>query len=742
MPIEPRKLRRLFAAGAVLAVLIATAFYLRGVAKGWRSAPPAPKKIPDNVAQSAQGFTFSKSEGQRMLFTIQAASFQQYKDLERYELHDASIILYGKQGDRADHIYGSDFQYDKNTGEVTAKGEVNIDLEATSATGKLPGGAPLVPSGNVVHLKTSGLTFNDNSGVAQTKEHIEFHVPDADGSATGATYDSRESVLQLKSNVKLVTTGRQKATITGQSAVILKNPQRVVLEGAKIEQTPQLVTADKVTVLFREDNSVERIDGVGNVHAYREGPKGFDVRAPEGQLGLDKNSELRSGVLSGGVDFSSKDPNRPAQGRAGRLLLTFGGKGALEKVRAEDSLDFTQGAPAKSQRVQALAAEFYMKGGRVLEKAVTSSGAAQIVLTQGNTKSTISADQFDAQFAGNRLRSLVGTPNAKIVSSTPGQTDRVSASREVQAAFNEKGEISSAEQNGDFHYVEGQREAWAEHARYNPAEESYVLTGSPRVVDPNRSLSADSIQFSRRNSSAVAQGNVKSTYTPQQGQPGGAMLAAAEPVHVTGSSMTASRGNGVARYTSARLWRGPDIVQAPVIVFDQTRRTIQAEKDSATRVNSVFVQTEKTGKTTPVNITSDKLTYVDAERRALFSGNAVVKIENSTMTGDSVEAFLQQRGQEQQQSGSQLDHIVALGDIQIEQSERKAHGTKLVYTAKDEKFVLTGSASRPPSIFDAERGQIQGDSLTFFTHDGRVLVGHGEPSQPVTETKVQDANKK
>jgi lipopolysaccharide export system protein LptA len=80
---------------------------------------------------------------------------------------------------------------------------------------------------------------------------------------------------------------------------------------------------------------------------------------------------------------------------------------------------------------------------------------------------------------------------------------------------------------------------------------------------------------------------------------------------------------------------------------------------------------------------------------------------------------------------------VAQGDITIEQTNRKATGKQLVYIAREEKFVLTGSPSQPPSIFDAERGQIQGDSLTFFTHDGRVLVGSGEASPNVTETKVQ-----
>jgi lipopolysaccharide export system protein LptA len=741
MPNAPRKLRRLFAAGAVLAVLIAAAFYLRGLMKGWHQVSSVPKKIPDNVAQSARGFTFSKSEGQRMLFTIQAANFQQYKDGQSYELHDASITLYGRQGDRSDHIYGSDFAYDQSTGNVTAKGEVNIDLEASSPTGKRPGGTPAVPAGNVVHLKTAGLTFNDNTGLAETSERIEFRIAEAEGSATGAVYNSRDSVLRLKSNVKVVTTGRQKATITGLRAAIVKNPQRVILEGARIEQPPQVVTTDRLTVLFRDDNSVERIEGAGNVRAFREGPKGFDLGAPEGQLSLDGNSELRSGELTGGVDFLSKDPDHPAQGRAGRVLLAFGAKGTLEKVRAEDSLDFTQGSAAKSQQVEASVAEFYLKGGKILEKAVTSAGPARIVLMQGNTRSTISADQFDAKFADNRLTSLVGTPNAKIVSSTPNQADRVSTSREVEARFNAKGEVSSAEQNGSFHYVEAQREAWAEHARYNPGEEYYLLTGSPRVADPGRALSAATIQLNRRNSSAVAEGNVKTTYN-QLAQPGGAMLASAEPVHVTGTTMTAARGNGVARFTAARLWRGPDIVDAPVIVFDQTHRAIQAESDPTARVKSTFVQTEKSGKTTPVNIASDKLTYVDAERRAVFAGNAVVKIENSTMTADTVDAFLQQRGGPDQQGGSQLDRIVAQGDIQIEQPERKATGSRLVYTARDEKFVLTGSASRPPSIFDAERGQIQGDSLTFFTHDGRLLIGHGESSQPVTETKVQDANKK
>jgi lipopolysaccharide export system protein LptA len=81
----------------------------------------------------------------------------------------------------------------------------------------------------------------------------------------------------------------------------------------------------------------------------------------------------------------------------------------------------------------------------------------------------------------------------------------------------------------------------------------------------------------------------------------------------------------------------------------------------------------------------------------------------------------------------QLDHMVAQGNVVVVQPTRKAEGQTLVYTASDDKFVLTGG---PPSIFDAERGKITGVSLTFFRADDRVLV-EGKASTPVvTQTRV------
>ena len=80
-----------------------------------------------------------------------------------------------------------------------------------------------------------------------------------------------------------------------------------------------------------------------------------------------------------------------------------------------------------------------------------------------------------------------------------------------------------------------------------------------------------------------------------------------------------------------------------------------------------------------------------------------------------------------------LERIVAEGTIVISQTSRRATGDRLEYEAAEDKFVLTGG---PPSIFDAERGKITGDSLTFYKRDDRVLVEGTETSPAVTRTQV------
>jgi lipopolysaccharide export system protein LptA len=202
--------------------------------------------------------------------------------------------------------------------------------------------------------------------------------------------------------------------------------------------------------------------------------------------------------------------------------------------------------------------------------------------------------------------------------------------------------------------------------------------------------------------------------------------------------MTAHSSPAVALYTGdARLWQNANVIEAPSIEFDRNHRSVVARGTPAHAVSTVLVQTEKSGKVTPVKITSTRFTYNDEERKAHFEGAVQAKGPDLTIAANAMDVFLHSRDQatpNQALAGTgKIDRIIANDHVVITQPNRTATGDQLVYTSSDDKFVLSGG---PPSIFDAEQGKITGVSLTLFRHDGRVLVEGNSTSPTVTQTRV------
>jgi lipopolysaccharide export system protein LptA len=75
--------------------------------------------------------------------------------------------------------------------------------------------------------------------------------------------------------------------------------------------------------------------------------------------------------------------------------------------------------------------------------------------------------------------------------------------------------------------------------------------------------------------------------------------------------------------------------------------------------------------------------------------------------------------------------------VSVEAPGRKATGTRLVYTAAQGKLELTGDAAHPPTLTDAQHGTATGDSVTFYNHGDRVVVGSRTASRTVTQTEIQ-----
>ncbi|HYN14576.1 MAG TPA: LPS export ABC transporter periplasmic protein LptC [Terriglobales bacterium] len=742
MPLDPKRLRRWFAAAAIFVIAISLAYYLYGRIHAWRVAEHAPGKMGLEVQQSTQGFTLSKSEAGRTIFTVHASNAVQYKEGGRAELRDVSILVYGRRSDRFDQIHGDNFEYDPNSGDIVAHGEVAIDLEGNAQGPVRPDQAAPVELKNPIHLKTSGLTFNQKTGAAATREKIEFRTPQATGNALGATYDAKSNTLTLGSNVHVET--QEGATILARHAIITQNPRRAVLDAARMERPTSDIDADQLTLYLRDDNSISRMVAAGELRGTTRGDNPVRVEAAQGDFMLGAKSDVQSGVLSGGVKFQQEGPS-PFHGTAGRATLAFGPKNVLTQVKATENVRIIQNQratanqAAQSVELASDALDLFLSEGRP-ERGVTG-GAARITIrpqtpaaTQGDT--VITAGRFDMSFGTDgRLRALHGEPDARIVGLTPGQPDKVSTSQTLDVAFNAAdGGISSVVQQGTVRYNDAQRSAAANEAHYTPSDENLVLTGSPRWTEAGGVTTARVLKLNRQTGDAFAEGEVKTLYRETRTQPGGALLGSSEPIHVTADSMTAHRQTGTALYSgSARLWQGTNIVEAPTIEFDRTNRVLKA-KGARQPVLTVFVQNGGKAKGTPVTVTSSSLDYSDPLHRAVFQGGVLLKSTDGTVSADDANVLLKPKGQSVTQGtsdSSQIEEIVAQGHVVVQQPSRKAVGNTMTYTAAEGKYVMTGNL---PSIFDAEHGVTTGDSLTFYSRDDTVLVGSGSSTRTVTQT--------
>jgi lipopolysaccharide export system protein LptA len=554
--------------------------------------------------------------------------------------------------------------------------------------------------------------------------------------------------------------------------------------GAAIYQPNRTLTTDKLTMLFEPDNTIQHAQAEGNVNIEVRGPTIVDISGPHGDLNMGPQNAVQQAVVTGGAKYNTRGENL-SHGSADTFFLDFEADNQPKLFRmlknARMRQDPQPGKPGSSGQPMEIAADqlhFVLENGNELKTGDTV-GKAQITIFpspagarpakpskssgqdfgSANSTTVATAGKFHSTFGpGNRMQTLHGSPEARIVSTSPGQPDKLSTSQNLDVTFAPDGGAEKLIQTGDFQYHEpspkpdtGGRAMFADKATYTPADQVLVLNGSPRAIDGGTTTTADVIRLNRQSGEAFADDNVKTTYSDLKPQPNGSLLATSDPIHVTAQHMTSRQQPGVAHYTgNVRLWQTANVVRAPKIDFDQQNRTIDAWADTAQSVSSLFVQQGQDGKQSPVDVTADKLVYADADRRARYTGNVFAKSTNGTINAEQIDVYLKQAESPQgsqtaaqaklatpglpgSEGPSKIDHMIAMGRVVVTEPNRRAVGDRLVYTADDTKYFLTGKS---PSIFDAEHGQVWGDSLTFYSHDDRVLVESKHSSPTVTRARI------
>ena len=741
------------------------AFALAGITGGiyvqhlWvahREKQNAPAPLPQNEEKQFTTLHFKKVEGDRTIFDLEASKSTDLRGQDISLLEDVKIKVFGKNGDRNDVIHTQSCRYAKTDGSIQCDGKVQFELQSAEDVARAtanPGGKP-----NIIHIDTSGVTFERATGRAQTVQPVKFSFPNGSGDGVGAVYQSEQGQLRLIRDVNIQmqpaadatpkkgTTLPAQVEMSGSSMEIDKVGRTVELLGpATAVSSGEQVTAGKFTlVLDAEFHAQELIAVPGPLNQQPEvknhGAKGDStLRADKLTAHLSPQGWTSRIVAEGKVQGTS--PSGNLQSETGEMEMWPGvNQAKLMTLHGNVRVNGRDSKTGMTRSLTSNAVQLTFSGGKAgavnrVQHAETQERGAMEWLDAAAVRSRLAADKLVLDFSAQGKPQLLNATGAvQSQREIPGRPMQTASSATGVAQLSAGGDWSQITLRGNVRLQEAERNAEAQQAVFARAAQTTVLTGQAMVRDAGSETHAPKITFFQSTGEIEAEGPVRSTDFASKSS---SLQMSSVPANLSADHMRANSKTGRALYTGhARLWQGASVLEADTIELLRPSRILNATGN----VRAVFPQAPQPGAApgaTPVwHISSGLLTYWDAENRAHLEKDVFVQSADQKMRAPQLELFFTRTGADKNGSGgtSQISRAVGTGGVVVEQGERRGTAERGLYTAAEEKFVLTGGT---PTLFDPIEGTTTGRELTFYRADDTIVVDSGNGLRTLTKHRVQ-----
>lgn len=787
--IERIRLAVVVAGGLLIAALVV--FLTIGRWKAPFDKKDLPKKLGLDIRQEANGFTYAEARAGKATFKISAARFQQLKN-DHVKLNGVKIEMFDAKGTSSDRIEGDEFEYDQKAGLARAEGPVEITLvkpeSALQAAPRQPGTAPpvlatqLASQAGVIHVKTSGLTFDQKSGVATTSKDVMFSTAKFAGRAVGAAYDSQQGRLVLDHAVHLESQRNgSELTVDARHGEFDRDDSLAHLQSVTTAFGGGEASGEEVTLTFRADGSAERLD-VMKGFALKTASEGH-IASPAGTLWLDEKNQPVHGRLQDGVTLDAARDGRITHGESATAELDFV-RGVLHNARLERGVHIAMDENRGTGRDAVQARRTWSSPAADLVLRAAGHGALELASLHGVGGVTVTsetrrgqgpmqpaqfvADDVTGSFgAQSALQAMTGIGHARMMQTNEAGTWQTTAGDRLDVRFKQEtggnkalansmgaGQVASAAVVGHVALVQqlagkpgkaavAPMQAMAARADYDGDAQRLRLTGSPRVENGELQLTADALDILQGSGDALAHGNVKASWLGGAPAAGGQnrtlALGGNGPVHVVAAEALLHQETGEAAFRGkARLWQDANAIDAPAIRLNRKQQTLAAETaNAATPVRVVLVSTRgasggdrKQVGPSVIRLTGGNLDYAEATRTAVMRGGVVGTVVadtgDATTRSDTVEvAFAGDRANGTKRPADGVNRMTARGHVQIQAQDRRGWGEQLAYTGDTGVYTLTGTAQNPPRMTDPEHGTVSGAALIFDTRDDSVKVDGG-----------------
>jgi len=777
---EAARCARWSAALALLLAVITVGVYLQHglvarIQKG--KAPPAPA---NNVERQSNGLAFSKVEGDRKVFTVEASKSTEYRDQDASLIEDVKITIFGAHSERHDTIRTRSCQYSKANGSIVCSGSVQIDLQSAAAAELAARKSHHEVSQPSAHVETHNVKFDEASGMARTAEHVTFTFPEGTGEAAGVEYNSQKGTLQLLRDVKMTLrqTGGlrgaagQEVHVTGSSLDFSRDTRMLRLFGPTHAESPTAqLDAGEITMNLDEDYRPQKLLATAGSNGKK--PHAASSRAtgamtlsaniltawfdPDGWLKkLDAAGSVGGSRKSGAEDdeFTAANSSvvlwpeigEPRQiNMDGGVVIKTSVKNGEERRLETDKLrmDFTEAKgdrPSQPKRAETLAA------GSMQWMDAPNEGKRDG--TANAARTNLRADKFVLDFATGVASQLSATGNVQAERSLPGGPPQISSAKRGNVQLVAGSGWTQIELDGDVKLKDGDRSGQADHALALRAEQTMVLSGHGVVRDASTETRAAKIKFLQATGEISADGGVRSSTFP--GKNATPQFSDA-PATISAEKMEGNSKASRAIYTGhARLRQGDSVLEADSIELLQKTRKLNATGN----VRAVFPQaTQREAAAMPVSakplkkanlwhLAAKSLGYEDIGDRAHLEGDVAVQSETQRMRSALLDLYFTraktavatQKASNVTGGAQQISRAVGTGGVTVEEQSRKATAERAEYTADDGKFVMSGGT---PTLFDGAQGTTTGRQLTFFLADDTIIVDSENGSRTLTKHRVE-----
>lgn len=758
---------------AVAAVLLGVAGAVAGLYFIHRRQAPAAVTAPLlglRVQQSASGVTIARDENGRPVFRVHAARVDKLRaggsgggSAGDEVLHDVQIEVFDREGRASDTITGDEFSYNESSFALQARGQVAMTLAGA----------------NPVHVTARDLSYNVRSGEGAIAEGLAFSYLNATGHADAAGLDGHAARLRLR-GVALTwkRPGETDLNIRGGTAAIERRGDGAdaavirLSDGASVSTGAQSLTADALVFHFRSDQTLRQVEADGRVAAQDTDPaRALQARAGRAvaefvPAGL-HHTALQHLQLQQGAELRQNLPGRASTLTAQTMEFQLGRAHQLQTLLASGAARLEVGGPRRqSLAAPALVFDFVAAAaGAPRLAAVHSLGRADMQLVAGGNSSapvTASADAMELTLdESQHPRHGLAEGHVEIGQTAQGdprhsQADRLELIFAPGAAAST---LAQAIETGHVVLRQGERVVRGDRLVYRTDRRSTEMTadahsayshGFVRGEDALTRFQARYMTWTPKpegGGQLAARGDVSLSReaTPGTALPAGG-LDTRLPLVVTARELdwtqpaaaaghAAPMGSAVFR-GGVRLLQSPNLLMTDQLQLDQragtllaqghVRTTFLAPPSSAPLLNPAPSATPSS----PVAIQAESLQYEQAGGEAIFRGQVVMQSGNARLTAPELQVWLRQKA-----AGGigRLERALAQGGVNLTQPGRTATAQQLRYDFAAGRIELAGG---PPSILDAEHGQIHGDPLTFFLASDEIQVGSPRGARAEGQTVV------